>query len=205
MQIKKQNLCGAKAKHSGLPCTKPAVEGQKRCKYHGGIVKIAGADSVTARPGGIYSQFYTAEELLLCAGMELGSVDAEIALARIRLARALKLEALDAAGYPAMSCARGKSKSKAPLPGEELETRKETFYAQKQSAAAIKAGEEPTMQKVQDERHYKKIDYRRAIISSLNTIESLERTRAELAKAAQGNGNEDLVTALAKLADRLPA
>lgn len=183
---------------------KPPVEGQKRCKYHGGIV-TAGPDSPSAKPGGIYSQFFTAEELVVCAGLTPGSVDAELALARIRLARALKLEALDAAGYPAMSCARGKSKSKAPLPGEELETRKETFYAQKQSAAAIKAGEEPTMQKVQDERHYKKIDYRRAIISSLNTIESLERTRAELAKAAQGNGNEDLVAALAKLADRLPA
>jgi len=171
MQIKKPKTCGAKAKHSGKPCMKPPVEGQKRCKYHGGIVTIAGADSPNARPGGIYSQFFTAEELVVCAGLTPGSVDAELALARIRLARALKLEALDAAGYPAMSCARGKSKSKAPLPGEELETRIE------------RDGGGPMT--VPEERHYKKINYRRAIVSSMSAIESLEKTRAELAKMAR--------------------
>lgn len=186
----KSKLCGAKAKHSGKPCASYAVKGQKRCRLHGGVVTIAGPESVTARPGGIYSQFYTAEELVLCAGIELGSVDAELALARIRLARALKLEALDAAGYPAMSCARGKSKSKAPLPGEELETRIE------------RDGGGPMT--VPEERHYKKINYRRAIVSSMSAIESLEKTRAELAKAASGNGSDDLAAALRELANRLP-
>ncbi len=96
--------------------------------------------------------------------MELGTVDAEIKVVRLRLARAMKMEDLDSRGeLPDATTGR-------PPKGEELETRIERD-----------GGGENT---VHAERHYRKIDYRAAINTCLARIESLEKTRAELAKLA---------------------
>lgn len=161
--------CGAKLK-SGQPCAKPPSAGSTRCRLHGGATP-RGAATTVAKPGaGLYTKFYTAAELAEHNVMELGTVDAEIKLVRIRLARALHLEELDAAGQLEATI---ESDNGRPRKGEELEARIE------------RDGGGPMT--VSEERHYRKVDYRAAIAVCLSRIESLEKTRAELAKLAKGD------------------
>ena len=85
-------LCGAKTR-SGEPCTRHAVPGSSRCKLHGGAASKANkANKHAAKPGSIYSQFLTEAENDMLAGIELGRVDDELRLTRIRLMRALARE-----------------------------------------------------------------------------------------------------------------
>ncbi|ETF06892.1 HGGxSTG domain-containing protein [Pseudomonas moraviensis] len=85
-------LCGAKTR-SGEPCKRHAVPGSSRCKLHGGAASKANkANKHAAKPGSIYSQFLTDEENDLLASIELGRVDDELRLTRIRLMRALARE-----------------------------------------------------------------------------------------------------------------
>lgn len=86
--------CGAKTRNGGK-CKLSPVEGKKRCKLHGG--KSTGpinqrGNSNRAKPGSLYSRFLTPDEASICAELELGSLDEELMLTRIRLMRALKLE-----------------------------------------------------------------------------------------------------------------
>lgn len=86
------NLCGAKTR-SGSPCQSKAMA-NGRCRMHGG--KSTGApkgNKNNLKAGGIYSQFLTDEEQIISAEMELGSLDEELKLCKIRLMRALKAEA----------------------------------------------------------------------------------------------------------------
>lgn len=91
-------LCGASKRGNGEPCKRHAVPGSSRCKLHGG--KSTGpkdparpvGNSRAAKPGSIYSQFLTDEENDLLASIELGRVDDELRLTRIRLMRALSRE-----------------------------------------------------------------------------------------------------------------
>ncbi|ROM94404.1 HGGxSTG domain-containing protein [Pseudomonas brassicacearum] len=85
-------LCGAKTR-SGEPCKRHAVPGSSRCKLHGG--KSSGppkGSKNAAKPGSIYSQFLTDEENDMLASIELGRVDDELRLTRVRLMRALARE-----------------------------------------------------------------------------------------------------------------
>lgn len=161
--------CGAKLRN-GQPCAKPPLAGETRCRLHGGATKTSrGSTAPQAKPGtGLYTKFYTAAELAAHEAMELGTVDAEIKLVRIRLARALKMEELDAAGELEATIEADNGR---PRKSEELESR-----------IMRDGGGENT---VREERHYRKIDYRAAIAVCLTRIESLERTRAELAKLAK--------------------
>lgn len=85
-------LCGAKTR-SGEPCKRHAVPGSSRCKLHGGAASKANkANKHAAKPGSIYSQFLTEAENDMLAGIELGKVDDELRLTRIRLMRALARE-----------------------------------------------------------------------------------------------------------------
>lgn len=85
-------LCGAKTR-SGEPCKRHAVPGSSRCKLHGGAASKANkANKHAAKPGSIYSQFLTDAENDMLAGIELGRVDDELRLTRIRLMRALARE-----------------------------------------------------------------------------------------------------------------
>lgn len=85
-------LCGAKTR-SGEPCKRHAVPGSSRCKLHGGAASKANkANKHAAKPGSIYSQFLTEAENDMLAGIELGRVDDELRLTRIRLMRALARE-----------------------------------------------------------------------------------------------------------------
>lgn len=88
-------LCGAKKRSNGEPCKRHAIPGSSRCKLHGG--KSSGPQNLSgnknaAKPGSIYSQFLTDEENNLLASIELGRVDDELRLTRIRLMRALSRE-----------------------------------------------------------------------------------------------------------------
>lgn len=91
--------CGAKTR-GGEPCKRHAVPGSARCKLHGGAASKANkANKHAAKPGSIYSKFLTDEEADLLPSIELGSVDDELRLTRIRLMRALAQEE-ERAGSP---------------------------------------------------------------------------------------------------------
>lgn len=83
-----RKTCGAKTR-SGSRC-KRAPMPNGRCKLHGGATPPTNRNA--AKPGSIYSKFLTEEEQALEGDLELGSVDAELRLMRIRLRRALAAE-----------------------------------------------------------------------------------------------------------------
>ncbi|TWR85092.1 hypothetical protein FJD38_22685 [Pseudomonas saxonica] len=88
-------LCGASKRGNGEPCKRHAIPGSSRCKLHGG--KSSGpkeqrGNKNAAKPGSIYSQFLTDDENDLLASIQLGRVDDELRLTRIRLMRALARE-----------------------------------------------------------------------------------------------------------------
>lgn len=88
-------LCGASRRGNGEPCKRHAIPGSSRCKLHGG--KSSGpkeqrGNKNAAKPGSIYSKFLTDEENDMLASIELGRVDDELRLTRIRLMRALGRE-----------------------------------------------------------------------------------------------------------------
>ena len=87
-------LCGAKTR-SGEPCRSKAMP-NGRCRMHGGTNKGAPKGS-QAKAGALYSNYYTDDEKLLAEELELESIDAELRLCKIRLNRALNLEAEQAA------------------------------------------------------------------------------------------------------------
>jgi hypothetical protein len=88
-------LCGASKRGNGEPCKRHAVPGSSRCKLHGG--KSTGPKDLrgnknAAKPGSIYSQYLTDAENDMLSRIELGRVDDELRLTRIRLMRALNRE-----------------------------------------------------------------------------------------------------------------
>lgn len=85
--------CGAKTR-SGAPCKGPAMK-NGRCRMHGGKSK---GPKQAKRPGntnavkhGFYSDALQAEELALWHRVEIGSLDDEIRLARVKLHRLVRL------------------------------------------------------------------------------------------------------------------
>lgn len=151
--------CGAKTRNGGK-CKLSPVNGKKRCKLHGG--KSTGpinqrGNSNGAKPGSLYSRFLTDDEASICAELELGSLDEELRLTRIRLMRALKLES------ESEEC--------------RLELEAETVKP------AILGGipiydEEPVR-----EKQYKRRDYSGLIDRLTARIESLESRRSSLISA----------------------
>ncbi|QMV32398.1 hypothetical protein 8G_00004 [Ralstonia phage Hyacinthe] len=89
------DLCGAKTRQGGT-CKRAPLAGKKRCKLHGGATPETNQN---ARKHGIYSRFLTPEEQAISAEMELGGIDEELRLTRIRLMRALQAEN-DSQGQP---------------------------------------------------------------------------------------------------------
>jgi hypothetical protein len=89
------SLCGAKTRNGGT-CKRSPLAGKNRCRLHGGASKNGGApqkNKNAVKDGNIYSQFFTDEEKQLSTELELGSLDDELRLTKIRLMRALKAEA----------------------------------------------------------------------------------------------------------------
>lgn len=145
--------CGAKTR-SGQTCRNRAMQ-NGRCRMHGG--KATGAPTGNrnaATPGSIYSRYFTEEEKDLAAQIELGKVDEELRLTRIRLMRALAREA----EY-----------------GNTLELDSEKREPVIIDGVVVAGAEQvTTTSKVRD--------YTGLIDKLTARIESLERTRAELAK-----------------------
>lgn len=144
--------CGAKTR-SGQPCKSRAMA-NGRCRMHGGTNKGAPAANVNAaKPGSLYSKFYTDEEQLLADQIELGKVDEELRLTRIRLMRAMARE---------------------QVVGGELELDSEKVEPLEIDGQDTGLSKITTTKKVRDYW---------ALVDRLTArIESLERTRAELAK-----------------------
>lgn len=146
-------LCGAKTR-SGEPCKRHPMPGSTRCKLHGGAAAKANkGNKHAAKPGSIYSQFLTEEEKALFSDIELGKVDEELRLTRIRLRRALVRE---------------------NELGDTLE-----LESEKTEPIEIE-GNDTGLTKTT--RTSKVRDYATLIDRLTARIESLERTRAELAK-----------------------
>lgn len=87
------NLCGAKTR-TGAPCRKAPVAGSARCRNHGGKTPKGqnAGNKHAAKPGSLYSKYLTADERRLFNGIEIGKIDDELRLMRIRLTRALAKE-----------------------------------------------------------------------------------------------------------------
>ena len=95
---KKGKYCGAK-KRNGQLCKAMAMA-NGRCRLHGGKTSGGGAPKNNKngiKAGNYYSKYLTAEEQATLDGLELGTIDNEIGLLRIRLMRALDEEQKQAA------------------------------------------------------------------------------------------------------------
>ena len=151
------NLCGAKTR-SGSPCQSKAMA-NGRCRMHGG--KSTGApkgNKNNLKAGGIYSQFLTDEERAISAEMELGSLDEELKLCKIRLMRALKAEAEQQAQVEEFS---------------KLE-----LEALNESPSLI--GGLPDNDEIIQTKQFRRRDYGTIIDRLIARIESLETRRASL-------------------------
>lgn len=84
-------ICGAK-KRNGEACQKPPIKGKTKCRLHGGLTKNAGAPTGNKNSvkHNIYSQFMTEDEIEFSQQSELHSIDSELKLCKVQLARALK-------------------------------------------------------------------------------------------------------------------
>ena len=145
-------LCGAKTR-SGEPCRSKAMP-NGRCRMHGGTNKGAPKGS-QAKAGALYSNYYTDDEKLLAEELELESIDAELRLCKIRLNRALKLEA--------------------EQEGLELERIVETPAL----VGGVPITDDPDVPPVQQKTFVRK-DYEPIIQRLLGRIESLTLTRQKL-------------------------
>ena len=85
-------ICGAKT-CSGQPCKKSPLSGKKRCRLHGGNAGAPKGNQNTKKAGSLYSAFFTPEENTISENLDLTRIDDELKLIKIRLIRALKLEA----------------------------------------------------------------------------------------------------------------
>jgi len=82
--------CGARTR-SGAPCKRAPMEGRTRCKLHGGASTGAPKGNSNAVKHGFYSDALLPDERLLYERAEVGSLDDEIRLARVKLHRYVRL------------------------------------------------------------------------------------------------------------------
>lgn len=89
-----RQICGAKTRRSGLPCQTPPMKGKKRCRLHGGASDGAPKGNTNALKHGIYSDALLPGEEGLWDQLygEIGKLDQEITLMRLRLHRLLRLQ-----------------------------------------------------------------------------------------------------------------
>lgn len=87
--MKTYPVCGAKNR-AGTPCQKPPLAGKKRCRLHGGTCK----PNTNSQTHGIYTKHLTETEQTEYRALDLGTLDHELRITRIRLSRALAAEKL---------------------------------------------------------------------------------------------------------------
>lgn len=167
---KGQAKCGAKTRRTGEPC-KDIAMANGRCKRHGG--KATGAiephKAVGSTNGnnnsGIYSRYLAAEDQALYAEVALGSVDAELRLMRVRLARTVKARR------------EWEDSLKADSEDESHQVLVEVIDG---DAPGKEGGTIEITRKTKRLPDFDKIEQ-----ACLARIESLEKTRKELAKAPE--------------------
>ncbi|MGE8367012.1 HGGxSTG domain-containing protein [Cupriavidus sp.] len=167
--------CGAKTR-SGKPCQAQAMP-NGRCRMHGGKAQQTHAGNQNARTHGIYSRVLSDEESELWDQVELGKVDDELRLCRLRLMRAIRAET-EALNQPELE-------ERSEKPGQPVEGK--------------------AVPDVVTEKKYKRRDYAGLIDRLMARVESLERTRLDLIKGGASSGTtaskEEL---LREIAERLP-
>ena len=92
--------CGAKTR-SGASCQNNAMS-NGRCRLHGGLSTGAPKGNKNNLKHGIYSKYFTEQENQLAEQLDLSQIDEELKLCKIRLMRALKLEAEQGKGEDAL-------------------------------------------------------------------------------------------------------
>lgn len=187
MPIPDRRLCGAKTRSGetpGAPCKDLAMP-NGRCKRHGG--KATGAKNPNTAPGtkastkfGIYSQFLTPEDRDIYDAAELGSVDSELRLVRLRLARTVKARR----DWEESVRAKTAALETAAAPVEDHLVLVEAVDDQSLS----KDGDVYDLEK----RIHRLPDFDKIEQACLARIESLEKTRKELLKEGGGGDGDDV-------------
>lgn len=155
--------CGAKTR-SGQPCRNRAMS-NGRCRMHGGKAAETHAGNQHARKHGIYSSILTDEERELWDAVELGKVDDELRLCRLRLMRTIRAET-----------------ESGNLPELEEQIERSSGSEQKDAEDGGMAAIPPSEQRL------KRRDYAGTVDRLMARIESLEKTRADLMKKLIGEG-----------------
>lgn len=171
-------ICGARATTTGKPCRNRPVPGRDRCKFHGGAVprlledptsNVGGGQALNlhaAKPGSVYSQFLSLADQRLMMTMNTGTVDDEILMTKVRLARWVKAKA------EFEERMAGRTDMEAALEVESVTEREggELFNG------------------AHTEKTYKLKDYDGQISKLTLLIERLERTKKEIEQNNAGDG-----------------
>lgn len=218
--------CGA-TNRKGEPCKRHAVVGARRCKLHGGNNKPAKkGNKHAAKPGSPYSRFMTDDERVIAESLELGDVDDELRLTRIRLMRALQREQekcdepeLDerterdvAEHVGARSEEKFKVRDYSALIDrltariESLEARRATLIQQRADADLKQRADKRAaeLHKLEAETRRFEIDRKRKSLDEEIKVLEIEKRKAELALVEKGGGNSN-AKLLADLIAKLPS
>lgn len=163
-------LCGAKTRNGGL-CMKHALQDKTRCRLHGGASEFGGApanNKNSVKPGSLYSRYLSEDEQAIAEKLQLGSIDEELRLTRIRLMRALAIEQEVDSNDP---------DSELHIESKSVEPQ---FIEGKVGTETNEQGEEVPINIVK--RHYKRRDYPALIDRLTARIANLETQRATLAQ-----------------------
>lgn len=121
--------CGALTK-AGTPCKRAPMDGKTRCKLHGGASTGPKNQSgnKNAQKHGIYSRFLSDDELAVWDRIELGKVDDELRLCRIRLMRAMRAESV-AADQPELEEITDRGAGGATFAAKEEKYKRRDYYS----------------------------------------------------------------------------
>lgn len=180
-----RRICGAKTRQGGICRNNPMESG--RCRLHGGASKGAPKGNQNARKHGLYSEYFTEEEAKTLDTVELGKVDDELKLCRIKLRRWLKFEN-----------ETEQALIDDPEAGMLIEDRKDESISVKQPDPDGKPGESVDLPGEKKTIGRKRINIEDNIDRLLRRIESLERTRKLL---LGDDGDSDFEAELEKLLD----
>lgn len=170
-----QRLCGAKTR-AGHPCKDIAMK-NGRCKRHGGKAtgpKTANtkAATVAATKHNIYSQFLSPEDRAIYDAVDMGNIDAELKLVRMRLARCVKARRAWEESLKTDANPLGSDGAESHILVEQVDD--ESLFEGSPVSTTKKTFRLPDFDKIEH--------------SLLARIESLERTRKDLLK---GDGEQE--------------
>lgn len=174
-----QAKCGAKTRQGGAPC-KDIAMANGRCKRHGGKstgpkTTLVGDKNPNANSG-IYSQFLSEEDKKIyeSAAGQVGAVEHELQLVRLRLARTVKARAAWEASLEA--------------PDKDAE---DSFAHVETISDQFMGGDDKDKVVETSKKTFRLPDFDRIEHTCLARIESLEKTRRELLKLGEDDDDAD--------------